>query len=199
MLSIHRLLPAVVLAATSTASMASTDIYTSLSAFQALLAPGSYTETFDGLANPPAGPVGFSGGGFAYTASAPNDIYLEGDFLGASQIDEALTINFLGGNVRAVGADFFATDINDTPIPTLVTITLSDGTVEAFTPTSFAETYRGFVSTLAITSLVISGPGQSLYAGLDNLTVGAVPEPTSWALMGLGLAGIIVVARRRTV
>lgn len=199
MLSIHRLLPAVVLAVMSTTTMAATITYNSLSAFQARLAPGSYTETFDGLGNPPAGPVAFSGAGFAYTAFAPTGIYLAGGFLGASQVNEALTISFLGGNVRAVGADFYATDINDDPISTLVTITLSDGTVEAFTPTSFADSYRGFVSDLAITSLVISGPGQSLYAGLDNLTVGAaVPEPTSWALVGLGLAGILVAARRRT-
>lgn len=198
MLSIHRLLPTVVLSLMSTATMAATITYTSFSAFQALLVPGSYTETFDGLPNPPAGPVSFSGGGFAYAASAPNDIYLAGGFLGASQIDEALTLNFLSGNVHAVGADFFATDINDDPISTLVTITLSDGTVEAFTPTSFANTYRGFVSDLAITSLRISGPGQSLYAGLDNLTVGTVPEPVSWALVGLALAGI-VATRRRTV
>jgi hypothetical protein len=197
MLSIHRLLPAVVLACMSTATMAST-VYSSFAAFQAQVAPGSYTEHFDGLPNPPAGPAGFSGGGFAYAASAPSDIYLAGGFLGTSQIDEALTINFLSGNVYAVGADFFATDINDDLISTLVTITLSDGTVETFTPTSLADSYRGFVSDLAISSLVISGPGQSLYAGLDNLTVGsALPEPSSWALVGLALAGI-AASRRRT-
>ena len=85
-------------------------------------------------------------------------------------------------------------------VPLQVGWTLSDGTFEAFTPTSFATAYRGFVSDLAITSLVIGGPGQSLYAGLDNLTVGAaaVPEPASWALVGLALAGI-AASRRRTV
>ena len=101
--------------------------------------------------------------------------------------------------MHAVGAEFFATDINDDAVSTLVTITLGDGTVESFTPTSFAETFRGFTSDVAITSLVISAPGQARYAGLDNLTVGAlaVPEPSAWALMGLGLAGVLALTRRR--
>ena len=195
MLSFHRLLPAAALALMSASTLATT-VYTSSSAFLAALAPGAYTETFDGLINPPAGPAGFSGGGFAYAASAPSDIYLAGGFLGASQIDEALTINFTSGNVYAVGAEFFATDINDDPQAVSVTITLNDGTVETFTPLSFATAFRGFASDLAITSLVISGPGQSLYAGLDNLTVGRVPEPTSYALVALALAGLLASRRR---
>lgn len=32
---------------------------------------------------------------------------------------------------------------------------------------------------------------------LDNINVTAVPEPTTWALMGLGLAGIGAISRRR--
>ena len=194
MLLAHRFLPAVVLAVMSASTFASTITYTSSAAFMAHVAPGFYTETFDGLSDPSTG--NFSGGAFAYTASAPNDIYVGGGFLGASQEDDALTITFTSGNVRALGADFFATDISDNGISTLVTITLSDGTVESFTPTTFADSFRGFSADLAITSLVISGPGTSLYAGLDNLTVGTVPEPTSWALVGLALAGMLAARRR---
>ena len=32
---------------------------------------------------------------------------------------------------------------------------------------------------------------------LDNLNITAVPEPSTWGLMGLGLAGIAAIARRR--
>jgi MYXO-CTERM domain-containing protein len=101
--------------------------------------------------------------------------------------------------VFAVGAEFFATDINDDPIATLVTVTLGDGTVESFTPTSFATAFRGFVSDQPITSLVISGPGPSLYAGLDNLTVGGVntvAEPAGLSLVALMLAGLFASRRR---
>ena len=79
-----------------------------------------------------------------------------------------------------------------------VTVSLGDGTVETFTAASMANSYRGFTSDFAINSLVISGPGASRYAAIDNLTVGTVPEPTSWALVGLALSGLIV-ARRRSI
>lgn len=198
----YRILSAAALAFASVASFASTTTYTSSSAFLSNVAPGAYLESFDGLSDPPPGPASFSGGGFSYSASAPSDIYLAGGFLGASQIDEALTISFTSGNVKAIGANFFATDINDDFQAVRVVITLGDGTVEDFTPSSISETYRGFISTSFITSLIISGPGASLYAGLDNLTVGTsgriidVPEPTSALLVGLGMAGLLISRRR---
>ena len=194
----HRLIPAIALAVLSATANASTITYSASAAFLARVLPGAYTETFTGLLNPPAGPFTFSGGSFSYNASAPNDLYLEGGFLGASQENDALTILFTSGNVHAVGANFFATDLGDAFQPVSITITLGDGTVETFTPASLADSYRGFASENLITSLVISGPGISLYAGLDNLTVGTVPEPTSWALVGLALSGLIV-ARRRSI
>lgn len=194
----HRLIPAVALAVLSATANASTITYNSSAAFLARVLPGAYTETFTGFANPPAGPVSFSGGGFAYTAAAPNDIYLAGGFLGTNQENDALTVLFTSGNVHAVGANFYATDLSDAFQSVSIRITLGDGTVETFTPASLADSYRGFTSDGLITSLVISGPGVSLYAGLDNLTVGTVPEPTSWALVGLAFSGLIV-ARRRSI
>jgi hypothetical protein len=194
----HRLIAAAALPFLSAAALASTTTYTNAGLFQSQVAAGAYTETFSGGTNPPVGAVNFSGGAFSYSAFAPSDIDMAGGFLGTSQIDEALTITFTSGNVNAFGANFFVTDINDDFQSVLIELTLSDGTVESFTPTSMADSYRGFTSDLAIMSLTISAPGQSLYAGLDNLTVGhTVPEPTSLLLAGLGLAGILA-GRRRT-
>jgi hypothetical protein len=193
---VFRLATAITFAAVSTASLAGA-IYTSSGSFLANVKPGSYTETFNGLSN--ASSPSFTGGAFAYTASAPNDIYFSGDFLGTNQVGDALTITFTSGNVTALGANFFATDISDSFQVHSLTLTLSDGTVATFTPVSQADSYRGFTTDVAISSLVVSGTaGTSLYASLDNLTVGvsAVPEPETWALFAAGLLGLRLVRRR---
>ncbi len=36
----------------------------------------------------------------------------------------------------------------------------------------------------------------SSYIGIDSLTISAVPEPSTWMMLGLGLAGVGLVARR---
>lgn len=177
-------------------------VYTSSASFLAQVAAGSFTNDFNGLSDPAPGSAPFSGGAFSYSAFAPSDIYLEGGFLGTSLPDDSLTITFDNGNVFAVGANFFAVDLSDEFQQVSLTLTLSNGTSGIFTPASLSDSYLGIISDIAITSLIISGPGASLYASLDNLTVGmglvtgTVPEPGSWALLALGLAGFLVVRRR---
>ena len=193
----QRLVLALGLAALSASSFAATTVYTSSASFLTHVAPGAYTETFNGLPSTP--PESFASLAFAYTVSAPGGLYGSGEFLGANQPDEALTVTFTSGNVTAVGGNFYATNISDTFQAVAITLTLSDSTTVTFTPTSAADSYRGFASTLTITSLTIASPGVSLYGGLDNLTVGvsAVPEPASALLMALGVAGLLVAGRRR--
>jgi hypothetical protein len=196
----HRLLSAAALALLSASSFASDGVYTSPAAFLSHVAAGAYTESFDGLSDTTGS---FSSGAFAYTLSSSGGLYASGDFVGTNLPDFALTITFTSGNVTALGANFFATDFSDAFQAVPMTLTLSDGTVVVFTP-SAAASYRGFTSDTTIASLVIGAPGVSLYSGLDNLTVGiaigavpAVPEPTTWALMGLALAGVVAARRLR--
>jgi hypothetical protein len=199
MLRVH-LLPAVALAGFAASSFASTTTYNSSASFLSNVAPGSYTETFTDFDDSGSGPSLFAGNGFSYTIFAPSDLYASGEFAGTNLPNEALTVTFTSGNVTAVGGNFYTTNISDVFQAVSVTLGLSDGTSVSFTPSSVFDSYRGFTSSVTITSLVMSAPGISLYAGIDNLTVGvtAVPEPASWALMALGVVGLLA-ARRRSV
>lgn len=202
MLSYHRFVSAVSLALLSASSFAATTTYNSAASFLPQVTAGSYLENFNSFDD--AGPATFSSGGFSYAVSVSNGIYGSGGFIGSNLPYGVVTISFTSGNVTAVGGNFFATDYEDNFHTDPVTLTLSDATTVTFTPSSLLDSYRGFTSDVVITSLTLTVPTvafNSRYPGLDNLTVGVavpVPEPSSWLLMGLGLAGL-VAARRRLV
>jgi PEP-CTERM motif len=185
-------------------ALAATTTYTSSTEFLARVAPGAYTNSFTGA--PDAQPsFSFSSGGFAYTVSAPavllNDAtYLSGSFIGNFYSNATLTVTFTAGGPTAVGGDFYISDNQDSFVPAPVTVTLNDGTSTTFTPSSETTGFRGFTSTLPILSLTMSAPGVANFNSMDNLVVGkvsAVPEASTWVMMGLGLAGMALMRRQR--
>ncbi len=197
MKTVHFAVAALALAAASVAS-AQTVTYTSSAAFLPNVAAGSYTETFADPSFSGELDATFSSGAFSYVVSAPGGLYGNGTFIGTNLPNETLTITFTGAPVTAVGGNFWATNISDVFQAQPVTVTLSNGTTTSFTPTSATvSSYRGFTSTLAITSLTLSSTA-AVYAGMDNFTVGsAVPEPTSYMLFALGLGGLLLARRRQ--
>lgn len=183
----------------SAAASAQTTTYSNSAAFLANVAPGSYTEGFADPSFSGSPSADFAGGGFAYTVSAPGSLYGNGTLIGTNLPGETLTVTFTGAPVTAVGGNFWATNISDVFQAVPVTLTLSDGTVTSFTPASETiGSFVGFTSTLAITSLQVASTA-AVYAGMGNLTVGvtAVPEPGTWLLMGLGVAGLLLRNARR--
>jgi hypothetical protein len=115
-----------------------------------------------------------------------------------------LVISFTGAAVTAIGANFYNTNVLDNFVSVAITVALSDGTTQSFTPTSATNSYRGFTTDMAITSMTIRNTSANSFVGLDNLTVGralapaVVPEPASLAIVGLGLAGLGVMRRRQS-
>ncbi len=191
---------AAALLAVSAAASAQTTTYTSAATFLANVAPGSYTEGFGDpfFSGDPS--ASFSGGLYSYTVSAPGGLYGNGTLIGTNLPAEALTVTFTGAPVTAIGGSFWATNISDVFQPTPITLTLSNGTTTTFTPTSeTAGSFRGFTSSVAITSMTIISTS-TVYAGMDNFTVGSVvPEPGTWLMMALGVGALALrTARRQT-
>jgi hypothetical protein len=197
---------------------AQTNTFTNSSAFFSAISASNYTETFNGIAggNVVTTPTNFSGNGFSFTATTTNggvNNQLYGLTNGGGD-DRWITLLFpqfglvftnFSLNVSAIGGNFFATDDQGfyTNTPINVRILLSDSSIFStnYTP-SGATSFLGvtFSTNVSISSLVISNintPPQ--FPTANNLTIGVVPEPSTYALLGLAAAGFAgyVIRRRR--
>ena len=197
---------------------AQTNTYTDSSAFFSAISASNYTETFNGIpgANFVTTPTNFSGNGFSFTATTTNggvNNQLYGLTNGGGG-DRWITLFFpefglvftnFSLNTSAIGGNFFATDdqgfFTNTPIN--VRILLSDSSTFStnYTPSGSAS-FLGvtFSTNVSISALVISNlnsPPQ--FPTANNLTIGVVPEPSTYALLGLAAAGFAgyVIRRRR--
>jgi len=161
---------------------------------------GMATETFESYSGFYGSGVNGSLLGVNWSANATGGMYV-GAVPGASanalstNNPTAMTISFAGAPLTGVAGNIFGTDINFNVVPSIVQLSLQDGTtyigfVDA------ATAFVGFYSTgAAITSISISAqplPGgtNSVYPTFDNMTFAVVPAPGAIALLGLaGLAG----------
>ena len=202
---------------------AQTNTYTNSSAFFAAISASNYTETFNSIpgANFVNTPTNFSGNGFSFTATTdtngplppPDNNRLYGLTNGGGS-DRWLTLYFpefglvftnFSLNVSAIGGNFFATDSGGfyTNTPINVSILLSDSSTFSTNYTPSGDTsFLGvtFSTNVSVSALVISNlnsPPQ--FPTANNLTIGVVPEPSTYALLGLAAAGFAgyIIRRRR--
>jgi hypothetical protein len=202
MLNIRHFLPAAtLLVAISSPASAAIVVYVNQGLWNSAVTNAGLvveTETFDEVEDGfHESPFGGSTASVEWSASASAGLYAQGGVLSTNS-PETLTFTFTPG-VRAVGGNFFGTDVAFNNAAVFFSVLLSDGTSyegEASSPASFT----GFRSTTAATiaSLTINvenavGTG-AVYPSVDNLYFG-VPAPGAVAL--LGVAGLVGSRRRR--
>ena len=152
---------------------------------------------------------------YRYRANAANDFFGAGTSDDASLSTdspfEVIVLDQFSPTVRGVGGLFSGTALSGAFL-TGSTITLNavsaGGSFQKVLSNMTMATFFGFVSTSgAITSLTITVTqpnGVDVFATVDNLVLAAlptpittVPEPSTYAMLGVGLATLATIARRR--
>lgn len=194
------------------AAQASVDVYNDEASFLAAIsnyATDTFEDLIPGVAYP--GPLVRSAGSVGYTVStAPNSpiLYGAGDgadaWLSSNNAADFVTFEGFSQPIYAIGAYAFGSDINglfQAKGLTAARVTTGEGTTVDFTLRAGVDNYFGFVSSTPITMFEIKtfyGQNNITWPTINDLTVAAVPEPGTYALLLAGLAAVGFVARRRS-
>lgn len=200
---------AVLLAAGS--AQAAVDVYNDEASFLAAIANYA-TDTFDDLVSGQSydGPLVRSAGAVSYTVStAPDSPILYGagtgtdGWLSTNIASDFIIFEGFSQPVYAIGAYAFGSDIFggfQAVGLTAARVTTADGTTVDYTFRAGLDNYFGFVSTSAITMFEVKtffGDRNPSWPAVNDLTVAAVPEPGTYAMLLAGLAAVGFMARRR--
>jgi hypothetical protein len=157
-------------------------------AFAAMNGDDVYTETFDGYNGFYENPASGTLGPVTWYAEADGGLYANGDYFSTNSADVDLVFTFDPG-VHGVGGNFFGTDFDFNVVPSLVQVSLADGSSYVASVDS-ASQFVGFYSmgsSISQIAIYAMGGSGSVFATADNLSI-AVPAPGVMAL--LGVAGL---------
>jgi hypothetical protein len=208
--TLHFLLIAVACFFAASGARAQFTTYTNSTNFFNAISASNYTQSFSSIPVGGFSNTNFQGNGFTINASGVSGLYGETynvapptiRFLstGGAPADE-LIFTF-SSNVYAVGGWFLSAE--STVNPGSFTATIVSGTginvTNIFTnnTTTYENSFRGWVFETNIISLTLStDPDNAGFPSAgDGITV-AVPEPSTYALLGLAAAGLAGYALRR--
>jgi hypothetical protein len=211
---------AAMIAFVPTIATAQTTLYTTLAAWTAALNGGtSGVDTFNDLPGASvASPLNRTAGAFSYRASVTAPVGVSTAFFPAgTAADRWLSTDNAGATMRfdnvtagtnAIGGFIFGSDIagafqnGSITVAWVTSLGSGSATVTAPNTTSF----WGLVTTGTLTSLSITGSATApvIWGTVNDLRLGraisnanVVPEPSTYALMATGLAGLAALRRRR--
>lgn len=188
-------------------------VFTSQAAFDAATsAPG--VDTFTGLSitGTTSSPITRSAGAYSYSAAVDTTSFFgagttANPWLSTNTATDSITFYGFAPTISGIGALFFGSDIDGLFRSGNIALSLVDSSgVTSFTIIgATTSSFVGFVSDGTITSLTVSAiqSGSTvLWPTVDNLTLAqgltsAVPEPSTWAMMILGFAGVGYMTYRR--
>ena len=188
-------------------------VYTSQAAFTAATTAAGVDNYagFNILSSTPS-PINRSAGAYSYTAAAETSSFFGAGttadpWLSTNTATDSITFSNFGPSISAIGANFFGSNISGLFQAGSIALSLTDslGVTSHTIINATTSSFIGFVSDGTITSLTVESvqPGNGfLWPTVDNLTLAqgltsAVPEPSTWAMMILGFAGVGFLAYRR--
>jgi len=188
--------------------------YRSTNAFFNALASTNYsTETFSGLTpGYTNNPLNVTNSPYGFQANVSGSSFISVESFGGkpalSTIATAQLLSFtnLSPNTRAFGAYLYATEnfvLEAQPIT--ISLVFSGGATNTFTTnvgtTSLGDYYFGFITEEAFTlqSVTLSVTNNQAFATASEVTISTVPEPSTYALIGLAAAALAgqYIRRRR--
>lgn len=195
------------LAQTATAA---TTTYTSRSSFESSLPTGSFFNNFSSVPDAFASPVtSVTGTGgtptLGYTITAPTaglGVFPDTGFkaVGNWNLGQPVVVTLNTGNVFSAGADLWLSDISGNRLAGTITVNYSDGSsVLVPSTTTGAFGFAGITTDVAALSTMTIQNAPGAYLNMSNLSVAAVPEPSSIAATALAVAALAGAALRRRV
>jgi hypothetical protein len=198
-----RLAALVALLGASAAAQATITTFTNQASFVALT-----SATVDGFAdltiNTALGATSLARTGYSVTTET--DLYVvpvaSAIALSTGNFSDTLTLGSFSSPLLAVGGNFYGTNILGEVAGGALTVVATDinGLTRSVSVTGgSASGFLGFVSDVPLVSVVVgmSVANTDRFASLDNVSISAVPEASTWLLMLAGGAAVLRAASRR--